>query len=722
VSQPLALPSPAEAVPNPQGTGLEFLLRSLRRHWRGIAVSTVALSAVLIAGLALVPPKYSASATLMVESRPNVVNIQDVLPALTHDVEGLSSEIEILRSRELTKAVAERLEMTEVPGAHASGKSSWAPLAPIKQAISGWFGPSLPSTPEERVTTYLLDHLDVKALGKSRVIEIRFTASTPELARNITNAFASAYADRQVIEKTKASLSAKLWVDAEIDRVRQQVQADERQLEDFRARSGLLDNGNKQLLPYGQVVDLDHRLSLAESDYAATRARVEQVRKLEHNGTLLDAFPETIGSPALQQLRQQEAKLTIDLATLTQHYGPDSDRVRRAQAEISDLRQAIRGELGRISAGLESEASLAASEVASLRASEGQAKKTLEDSSSKSVALTSLQREVDAGGALLTTLLKRQNELAAQASLQTADAQLISPAPLPHEPSFPKFLPMSLLAILGSAALSIGVGVVRDMRDRVVRSTEDLLTLTPFHTLGLLPRFQTARGDLPNLATDRSRYAESVKNLYVQISPPEQPMPRSIVVTSALPGEGKTTTAVSLAMLAASLGRNVVLVDFDTRRPSIHHILRLPLGPGLLEYMSGEVSSLREVIQFPLPNLTVITAGRGGDVNSVVRAERVEAILTELTQRFDQVIIDTPPCLAVVDSLVLARLAERVVHVVRWGVTRRESVRAAAQMFDGIDRARIGIVLSQVDIKRHAADGYGDSAFYHQSLNRYYLG
>ncbi len=705
--------------------GLDVLNRSLRRHWRKALIATACLSAATITILSLLPPKYSANAYLMVESRPNVVNIQDVAPALTLDVEGLASQVEILRSREIASAVAERLHLTTVPGSRDT-KMQIAGGA-IVDKIEGWLDRLIkgaPLPPEERVITYLLTNESVRPMGRSRVVEIRFTAGSPQLARNVANAFAEAYIDRQVFEKTKASISAKNWVDGEIIRIRQQVESNEHKLEDFRARSGLLENGNRMLLPYGEIADIDRRLTAAQTEYGAIKARADEVQRLQRAGTLSNALPETIGSPALQALREREARLSIERATLMQQYGPDSVRIQRIEGEMQELKAAIRTELSHIADGLNSEAALSSNEVASLKAAEASAKSRLESSSGESVGLLSLQREVAAGRDLLVTLLRRQNELAAQVSLQTADAQLISPAPLPVQPAFPKMLPMSVLAVFISAILSVAFYLWRDLQERLIRSTEELAALVPYPTLGMLPRFQTTRSvdQLAVMTKDRSRFAEAVKNLYIRIAPPDRPLPRSVVVTSALSGEGKTTTAVSMAMLAASLGRNVVLVDFDTRRPSLHHILRLPLGPGVMEYLSGECSSLNEVIQHPMPNLAVVTAGRGSDFNNVVRTELVENLLKGLTQKFDHVIIDTPPSLAVVDPLIVARLADRVIHVVRWADTTRESVKAAVHLFESVDPRRIGAVLAQVDIERHAADGYGDSIVYHKSLNRYYLG
>jgi capsular exopolysaccharide synthesis family protein len=704
---------------------VNLLARSLRRHWLATTVTTVCLSAVLITILSVVPPKYTAGATLMIETRPNVVNIPGVVPELSRDVEGLASEVEILRSRDIAAAVALRLNLTDIPGA---GDKKTTALSGVTDAIGAvlapinhWLNP-LPETAEDRVIRYLQTHEDVGPVGRSRVIEVRFTATSPQLARDAANAFVAAYMDRQVFEKTKASVSAKGWVDHEIERVRGQVEASERKLADFRARSGLLDDSFRQLLPNAQIAEFDRRLTTAEADSGALHARVDEVTRLARDGSLLNALPESIATPALQTMRQQEARLTMDLANLGQRFSPDSDAIRRVQAELAQLRQSIALELGRIARGLQSEAALSGSVVASLKEAEASARRNLEISSGLGVTLASLQREVDVGRDLLVTLLRRQNELASQVLLQAPDAHLISQAPLPREASFPKLMPLSLLAIIGSALLAVGLGIVRDLKDRVIRSVDDLAAIQPYQTLGTLPLFQPARHDKPALANDRSRYSEAVKGLYVHIAPSDRPPPRSIVVTSALSGEGKTTTAVSLAMLAASLGRSVVLVDFDARRPSVHHVLGLPLGPGLMEYMAGEITTLNEAIQYPLPNLAVICAGHGNDYNSIVRTDRAEALLTELSTRFDQIIIDTPPCLAVVDSLVLARLADRVVHVVRWGQTHRESVTAATSLFEGIEPRHVGLVLSQVDAKRYSAEGYAGSAFYHRSLNRYYMG
>ena len=706
-------------------TGLDILLRSLRRHWRGTSLATILLSSASVAILTVMPSRYSASAYLLLAARPNVVNIQDVVPALALDTEALASQLEILRSRDLATAVARRLALADRNSKGTPSLPPWLHRAAVM--AKAWLASAsgnAPMTAEERAVGSLLSHQDVRLIGKSRVVEIRYTAASADLARDVANTFAESFIQREVAEKTKASIAAKTWVDGEIARVHREVENNEHKLEDFRARSGLLENGNRLLLPYGQVAELDHRLTQAETQRAAQQARADEVRRLQRSGSLMDALPETIGSPALQAMREREAKLVIDRATLTQQYGPESDRIRRVDGELNDVKAAIRSELSRISAGLDSEAALAANEVASLRAAEAGAKSRLEAASGQSVGLLSLQREVDAGRDLLVTLMRRQNELASQVSLQTADAELISPASLPRNPSFPRLLPMGLLAVVGSALTAVAFNLTRDLKDRLLRSSDDLAGLLAYPVLGLLPKFRTARNAerLTALSADRSRYAEAVKNLFFQIAPSDRPQPRTIVVTSAVSGEGKTTTAVSLAMLAASLGRNVVLVDFDARRPSVHHVLRLPLGPGLMEYFTGEVTALGEIIQASLPILSVIAAGRGSDYNSMVKSELVEALLHSLTQKFDHVIIDTPPCLAVVDPLVVAGLADKVVHVVRWAATTREIVRAAAKLLGRLDPAGLGAVLTQVDTEQHAAEGYGDSVLYHKSLNRYYLG
>ena len=724
LSHPYSDATPSTGEPGDK-SGLAFLARSLRRRWRSTAAMTVGLSAASIAVIAVLPPHYSASAYLQVDSRPNVVSIPTVLPSIELDVGGISSEVEILKSRELAEAVAGHLHLAEIPGAksHTSWLSGLPQLHEMAAEVKDWLGIRTPP-PHDRVVTWLMDHSDIKPLGKSRVVRVSFTADSPETARDVANAYAQAYIARQVSQLDTAARGAKTWVDTEIGRVRGQVREDEHNLETFRARHGLTEDDSKLLLPYGQLADLDRDLTHAKADYAAARARVDEVRRLQRKGDLEGAVPESIDTPPLKALREQEANLTIERDGLLQHYAPTSGRVKLIEDERDQVRQSIQAELTRIAGGLQSEAAIAASQVASLQAAVTAAKSGLQGSGDLRVELAGLERTAEASRQVLVTLLKRRSELDAQTSLHTANARLVSPAALPHKPSFPLILPMALLATVGSFATAAGISAARDLKDRVIRSTDELAALVAFRTLGILPRFEPARrpNRLIALSADRSRFSEAVKNLYIRVAQPGHPLPRTIVVTSALSGEGKTTTAVSLAMLAATLGRKVALVDFDTHAPSIHHILQLPLGPGLADYVLGKTATLGESLNNPLPNLAVLTAGRADGFNVLARAERIEALMAELAQDFDHIVVDTPPCLAVVDSLVLARIADQVVHVVRWAHTSREVVKAAAHLFDRLDPDRIGVVLTQVDIKCHASEGYSDSVFYHKSLNRYYLG
>jgi len=709
-------------------SGIDFLYRSIRRHWRANTAITLCLSAVSIGVILALPPKYSASAYLQVQSRPNVVSIPDVLPSVSLDVGGISSEVEILKSRDIARAVAQTLQAADIPGVDANGRG-WPlfdriPALPaIKASVKSLLN-FRPTPLEEKVVDYLMKNQDIQAVGKSRVVEIGFTGATPDIARDVANAYARIYLDRQSTETAKATLAAKQWVDAEIDRVRKLVHSDERSLEDFRSQHGLIEDDNKLLLPYGQLSELDHDLNRAVADHAAAHARVEEVKRLQHSGTLLNAVPEGIDSPALKALREQEATLSIEINKLSQQYTAESGRIRILEDEKAQLRNSIREELSHIADGLQTEASVLASQVTSLKSSVAASKASLRLSGGERVELAALQREAEGNRQLLITLMKRQSELGARTTLQTANARLISPASLPNAPSFPKLLPMTILALLGSFAASAGFTAARDIKERVIRSTDELAALVPYRAVGMLPRFQPVRHPdrLNALSADRSRFSEAVKNLYVRLAQPGQPWPRTIMVTSALSGEGKTTTAVSLAMLAASMGRRVALLDFDTRAPSIHHIMQLPLGPGLAEYLREEASTLAEVAQNPHPNLAVLTAGRSDGLNILAGAERLDTLLGELSRDFDHVIIDTPPCLAVADALILSRIADQILHVVCWSKTSRSMIQAAANLFDCVDPLRIALVLTKVDAKRHAGEGYTDSMYYHKSLNRYYLG
>lgn len=735
-----------ESTINPfSGGGMRLFVRTARRHWLAATLLTLALSLAAIAGILMLPQKWTASAYIVLEDGgQRVVDIEGVLPDRPVDIEALASEIEIIRSRAVAGMAIERIGIDRLlePAEPASpamtsagaGEEVLAWLRRMRAEAGRLLGQAVAflrggearqpqPPPREEALAALRNGMDVNPLGRSRVIEIVYTADDPKLARDAADSIAEAYLERRQQRKAQASAAAKNWIEREIERVREDVRSAEYALEQYRADSGLLRGREAELLPQETLSELQGALAEARAAESAARTRLERLRQLLEGGSLEGPLPQFIESPTIQALREREAQIRIELSNVLQRYQAGTPAVERVRGEMAQVRQEIRQELRSAVAAVEADAEYASARVASLQAMIQDTGRDLMSASEKSVGLEALEREVEAGRELLQTLLAREQELAAQLSLETPNAYLLSNVATPTDPSFPQVVPMSVLAVLGAGFLSVGFVVLRDLSDRTVRSADEVSALTPYEPLGLVPRFARMRKGpaLTVAALDRDRFAEAMKGVYVRLSQAGDPPAGRLLVTSALPGEGKTTTATALGMVGASLGRRVALLEVDARHPNLHRIFRLPLGPGLLEYLRGD-AIFEEVVRPVRNNLSIITAGCGDNLSDLLKTDRLDGLIQDLSASYDQVIIDTPPILAVTEALALAPVADRIVHVVRWGDTRRTTLMAALGRYGHLDPKRIGIVLSQVDIRRHSSYGYLDSELYQESLNRYYLG
>ncbi len=724
------------------GGRFSLLARTARRHWLGAVALTMLLSLAAIVGILMLPQKWTASAYIVLEDGgQRVVDIEGVLPDLPVDLETLASEVEIVRSHGVALLAAEKVGVARLlDEGEAAAEQRQADMHPmlarlqelgseaaeaVGAAVTRLRGetPQPEPSPAQQAAAVLARSVDVNPIGRSRVIEILYTAPDPVLARDGADAVAAAYLERRDRRKTDASAAAKRWIETEIERVRENVREAEYALEQYRSDSGLLQGRQSDLLPQETLSELQERLAEARSEESAAQSRLDRLRELLRDGTLTGALPSFVDSPTIRTLREREAQVRIELSNVMQRYQPGSVPVQRVRDEAQQIRGEIVTELRQAEQAVEADAEYAAARVAALRAMIDEAGGELLSDHEKRVGLQALEREVTAGRELLQTLLAREQELAAQLSLQAPNAYLLSNVSTPTAPSFPQVVPMSVLAVLGAGFVSLGLVVLRDLSDKTVRSADEITALTDYEPLGLVPRFARVRKG-PALTVDvldRDRFAEAMKGVYITLNQTGNSAARRVLVTSALPGEGKTTTATSLGMVGASLGRRVALVEVDARHPSLHRIFRMPLGPGLLEYLRGDAAA-EEVVRPVRANLSVITAGCGDNLSDLLQAERLDRLIHELSMSHDQIIIDTPPILAVSEALALAPLADRIVHVVRWGDTRRTTLLAALSRYAHMDPKRVGVVLSQVDIRRHSAYGYLDSELYQESLNRYYLG
>jgi len=385
------------------------------------------------------------------------------------------------------------------------------------------------------------------------------------------------------------------------------------------------------------------------------------------------------------------------------------------EAERAEIRRRLGDEIGRIVGGLADEVALARAREQAIEAGLGEAKGETAEAQQASVELRELEREVTARRGVYEALLGRLQEIQEQRDLLRPDARVISDAAIPDAPSFPKPGLIIVVGFIGSMGLGLLLVTVAELRDRSLRSRHEVEQALGLPTLAMVPAIEKLRkGETPAgylAKRPASAYAEALRELEAVQRAGHQAGGGAaggqvVLITSSLPGEGKTSLATSLALTAARAGRRTILVDLDMRHPSVAPALELPS-------MSRSIARMLDL-------LVLGEAGRQAPRTDLVRPDTIERLIAQLRASYDLVIIDTAPLLGLADTKAIAGLADQVLFVIRWGMTQEAAARSAVEALAGVGARIAGTVLTRVDMRRHARYGYGDASAYYHSFKQYY--
>lgn len=724
----------------------------IRKLWRRkTSITTVTILGTVLAMLYIMQmtPRYTATASVMVDPRQNqTVDFQAVLSGLPADQATIESEIQVLQSRSLAERVVKRLRLYEDPEFNGRLRAptfktrflkslSLKNLLPADvQEILSLNDDAPPDAVEnilmrERIALVdgLLSRLLISRVGRSRVIAITVLHTEPARASEIANTVADLYIVEQLEAKFEATRRAAKWLNDRLTGLRSQVNESESAVESYRKSSRLIE-GKGTTIASQQMGELNSQLIVARGARAEATARLRQVSELLNEKNGAESAAEVLNSPLIQGLRGQEAEIQRRAAELSQEFGEKHPKMINIRAEIGDLKSKISAEVRKIVQGLRNEVEVAEAREQELTRGLEQLEARVASLNQREVQLRALEREAEANRALYETFLTRFKETQEQEDIQRPDARIISRAETPSSPTAPRKRLLIFVAFILSACAGVALAFVVESLDRGYRSTEDVESDTGIPAIGLVPIVSgsaLASKKPHDLMMERpnSAYAESVRALHASIllSSIDTP-PKIIMFSSSVPGEGKTTLSISFARTVAQTGdRRVLLLDCDFRRPVVHKHLDIDPGPGLLQIIVDGMPLQDALRRDPISNAFILTAG-GAPSNPIdfVSSESFAKVLNSLRNSFDLIVIDSSPVIAVSDSRVLGRLVDKSVFVVRWAETRREVVRhGIKQLIDAhVDLA--GIVLSRVNVKKHAKYGYGDSGSYYGKHQKYYSG
>ncbi len=744
----------------------------VRRVWRRKFLIVIIAAIGTVCGAAYVyslEPYYIASSKVMIESRlAQIGQIEDVLPGLTGDRETVESQIQVIRSRALADQVVDRLRLDRNPefnprlrppkerGALAKA-IAWVPdtwndlMDAARQANrntaaadangSGDFdgvaddghvngvdivGPV--DRERELIINIFLSHLDVSQEGRSRVINLRVRSIEAETASHVANTLAALYIESQIAQKSLATRNANAWLSDRIEELRAQVADAESAVETFRRTSGLI-RGRDVTLSAEQVSEASSQLMSARSARAEAEARLVQIEYVIQSGAGIDTVSDVLNSPLIVSLRQREIQIAQEVAELGEEYGDRHPTMINKRAEAVDVRNAINAEIIKITQALRNEVAVAQARETELNRAVNELKGEVGQQNSKEVQLRALEREAEASRALLEEFLARYKETDSREAVQQPDAAIISKAGVPLSPSFPRTNMLLTAACAASIAVAILIALIAEALDQTIRTEDQVQRRLGAVPLGIVPRLRTGwRSEAsPSsfvLEKPGSAFGEAIRSLYTSILMAGDDTPAKVVlIVSALPNEGKTSICAALTRLLASTGKRVLTIDCDLRRPSIHGAFELPKRPGLGDCLRANAALADTVQTDPVTQANVLTGGRPVQRSSeVLASQRMRDLVNSAREQYDLVILDSPPILAVTDSLVLGELADATVLLSRWGQTPIKAAAAALEKITDAGAKVIGVLITMVDVGRYASYDTGTSGMIYREVRRYYTG
>ncbi len=708
-------------LPSQESALREYFRVLIKRKWTVIGCLVTIFGLVAIASFKMTPIYEAVGRIAINKPDSNLVNFKDSQNGGGDysDPTDMDTEVTILQSDLLALQVIKALNLDKLP--EYGGKPSTGPVDNLAPD---------PLQADSARTSGLLGGfkggLRVALKPNTRIVEIRYVSTNPQLAAAIVNKLAETYTEQNFKTKFESTMQASDWLSKQLVDLQMKVETSQEKLVRFQKEHEILGADEKQNIITEKLGELNKELTAAE----AVRMEKESLYRLVQSGDP-DVVASTAGAletggaggtgglaPLIASLRAKEADTRIQVAELSTQFGPSYPKVAQLNNQLKEIDTQIQLELKKVADRVRGQFLAAQQQEIMLREEFEKQKQEANKLNESAIEYQLLKRDVDVNRQLYEGLLEKLKEAGVTAGLKSNNIRVVDVArtpTYPTEPNIPRNLAFALVLGLTSG---IGLAFLLENMDNTVRTTEQAQVISGLPALGMIPMgskngidstgkklltLSSSREavELVTQARPQSQMAESYRALRTSLllSNLGTP-PKIIMITSARPQEGKTTTSINTAIVLAQKGVRVLLIDADLRRPSVHKTLGMGPRSGLSNVLTGSITLEHAITRSPiLSNLFVLPAGTPPpNPAELLASSNMRDLLADLREHYDHIVIDTPPTLSVTDAVVLSQRVDAIILVIRSSKTTKQALRRSRDILMQVNARITGVLLNAVDL------------------------
>ncbi len=694
---------------------------------RGIVITCVVV-AMIVAVIYnyTTRPVYQATCQILIDrDTPKVLPNKELVEMAQAGTDYYQTQYQLLRGRLLAEKAVERLGLQK--SAEFQTGPLMTPWERFERRILGKVPASTVDSdgmPLSPAVAAFRSRVTIEPVAGSRLVNLRFSAYDPGVAADAANTLAQLYIEQSLEFRFTTSTEATGWLNERLKEQQQKVEAAEKALQAYREREGLVNFEERQGLVDQKLGALNGAVLNARTERIAKETLYNQMKN--PGSSQLESFSGVIGSPIVQGLKSELADLQKEQARLSETLGERHPEMVRVRSQIRATEEKIRAEMRNVVRAAETDYQTAARQEANLQASLDAVKREALEANRKGIGFGVLKREVDTNQQLFKDLMNRTKQTGLETELKTTNIRVVEKAEVPRSPLTPKRWRNYQLALLFGLALGIGLTLLFEQVDNTLKTPEDVKDHLGLPFLGMVPDVNAKPGT-PNapraspliLKSPQSAVAESYRVLRTNlIFSSADAKGRALVVSSASPGEGKTTTVANLASSLALNGARVLAVDADLRRPTIHQHFGIAKTPGLTDLIVGNCQASQAIQITRFKGLQVLPCGYvPPNPAELLGSAAMKQVVEALRSHYDWVLIDTPPILAMADTPILCPLVDGVILVVGAEVSSRPAIQRAVDQVLSVGGKITGVVLNKVNLERNS---YYYSQYYGEYYRSYY--